>query len=218
MFSSIKLNRGNKLTQVYCHPTRWVRVFPMRWEREAHESLSVLFKRDGVPIIIWLWMVLSHKYKVISRRNAKDQGVILYKLNPIPLGSTHLRLLLRCLSKHQERTLDKKKCPKVLLDDCIKRQSYIRSFTAHNNYAIKGECLETLINGETPDISAFGEYDWYYWVKYRDTQVVYPEENFVLGRCLCPSFDVGPAMIAKILKKNGEYIHSSTLRHLTSDE
>ena len=108
MFSSIKLNRGNKLTQVYCHPTRWVRVFPMRWEREAHESLLVLFKRDGVPIIIWLWMVLSHKYKMISRRNAKDQGVILYKLNPIYLGPTHLRLLLRCLSKHQERTLDKK--------------------------------------------------------------------------------------------------------------
>ena len=71
-----------------------------------------------------------------------------------------------------------------------------------------------MINGETPDISAFDEYGWYDWVKFRDTQVAYPEENFVLDRYLCPSFDVGPTMTAKILKQNGEYIHSSILRHL----
>jgi len=75
-----------------------------------------------------------------------------------------------------------------------------------------------LINGETPNISAFDEHGWYDWVKFRDTQVAYPEDNFVLGRYLCPSFDVSPAITAKILKQNCEYIHSSTLRHLPSDE
>ena len=74
-----------------------------------------------------------------------------------------------------------------------------------------------MLNSETPDISAFGEFGWYDWATYRDTQVAYPKDNFVLGRYLCPSFDVGQAMTAKILKQNGEYIHSSTRRHLTSD-
>ena len=45
-----------------------------------------------------------------------------------------------------------------------------------------------------------------------------PHENFVLGRYLGPSFDIGPDMTAKILKKNGDYVHRSTYRSLTDDE
>ena len=64
-----------------------------------------------------------------------------------------------------------------------------------------------MVCGETPDISEFASYKWYEWIKFRDQQVAFPHDNFVLGRYLGPSFDIGPAMTAKILKKNGEYVH-----------
>ena len=55
---------------------------------------------------------------------------------------------------------------------------------------LKGENPETLVSGETPDISEFASFQWYEWVKYRDQQVPYPDDNFVLATYLGPSFDV----------------------------
>ena len=46
----------------------------------------------------------------------------------------------------------------------------------------------------------------------------YPADNWVLGRWLGPSQDVGPAMCAKLLKHNGQQVHRSSYRHLTREE
>ena len=59
------------------------------------------------------------------------------------------------------RDLRRSKCPKVLWDDYIERQCYIRSFTVYDIYSPHEETLETLINGETPDISEFAKFQWY---------------------------------------------------------
>ena len=48
--------------------------------------------------------------------------------------------------------------------------------------------------------------------------VPYPEDKLVLGRYLGPSTDIGPAMTAKILKSNLQYVHQRTLRGLTDEE
>ena len=42
----------NRYAQVYCTPDGWTRCFPMRLKSEAHETLSLLHKRDGVPSIM----------------------------------------------------------------------------------------------------------------------------------------------------------------------
>ena len=68
---------------------------------------------------------------------------------------------------------------------------------------------------ETADISKFAEFGWYDWIKFRDTNVPYPDDKLVLGRYLGPSTDIGPAMTAKILKQNGQYVHRTTFRGLT---
>ena len=43
-------------------------------------------------------------------------------------------------------------------------------------------------------------------------------EKLVLGMYCGPSIDVGPALTAKILIKNGQQVHRSTYRALTPDE
>ena len=83
---------------------------------------------------------------------------------------------------------------------------------------LNGEVPETIMSGETSDISQFCEFEWYEWVYFRDTVVSFPEDKLVLGRYLGPSIDVGPALTAKILKQNGEIVHRSTYRGLTPEE
>ena len=59
-----------------------------------------------------------------------------------------------------EQGLTKSKCPKKLWTDCLERQAYIRSFIAHDVFALKGETHDTLANGKTPDISEFVTFKW----------------------------------------------------------
>jgi hypothetical protein len=53
---------------------------------------------------------------------------------------------------------------------------------------------------------------------FRDTSVSFPGDKLVHGRYLGPSIDVGPTMMAKILKANGVVVHRSTYRSLTDIE
>ncbi len=96
------------------------------------------------------------------------------------------------------RNLRESKCPKVLWDDCFERRAYIRSTTVYDIYSLIGEVTDTLVNGETPDISEFSSFKWYLWVKYRDQQVAFPDDKFVLGCYLLLSTDIGPAMTCKL--------------------
>ena len=60
------------------------------------------------------------------------------------------------------RDLRRSKYPKVLWDDCMERQVYIRSFAAHDIFNSKGDNPETLVSGETSDIiSEFALLKWY---------------------------------------------------------
>ena len=45
-----------------------------------------------------------------------------------------------------------------------------------------------------------------------------PEPREVLGRWLGPAINIGPTMMSKILKENGQVIYSSTYHVITDDE
>ena len=44
--------QGNKYAQAYCTSFGWTRTHPMKRKGEAHETLSLLFHRDGVPPVM----------------------------------------------------------------------------------------------------------------------------------------------------------------------
>jgi len=62
---------------------------------------------------------------------------------------------------------------------------------------MSGEVPETIMSGETSDISHFCEFEWYERVKFQDDAIQFPDDSLVLGRYLGPSIDVGPALTAK---------------------
>ena len=49
MTAGVVSTRKNKYAQAYCTQYVWLRVHPMRLKKCAHETLSLIFKRDGVP-------------------------------------------------------------------------------------------------------------------------------------------------------------------------
>jgi hypothetical protein len=49
MFSNYNPIQSNKAAQVFCTEDVWTRAFSMSKEKDAHETLSMLFHRDGVP-------------------------------------------------------------------------------------------------------------------------------------------------------------------------
>ena len=60
---------------------------------------------------------------------------------------------------------------KKLWDDCVELESYIRFHTAHNIYCLNGKMPETIMSGETSDISQFCELEWYEWIMFRYSAV-----------------------------------------------
>jgi hypothetical protein len=52
MYSAILPRQMNIAAQIFCTDFGFVRAFPLKKEKEAHEALSLLFHRDGVPNVV----------------------------------------------------------------------------------------------------------------------------------------------------------------------
>jgi hypothetical protein len=108
--------------------------------------------------------------------------------------------------------------PKCLWDHCLELEAYVRSCTSNNIYMTTGQVSETIMTGNTTDISHIAEFGWYDWVMFCDNKPSYPDDKLILGRYLGPAIDTGSTLTAKILKLNGVFVCRSTLWHLTDEE
>jgi hypothetical protein len=90
--------------------------------------------------------------------------------------------------------------PKRIWVDCLVREASVRSSNALYIFSFEGQVPDTIVKGQTSDISRLAEYAWYEWVKFRDTGQSLPDSKEWLGRDLGPAIDIGPAMSRKVLK------------------
>ena len=99
--------------------------------------------------------------------------------------------------------------PKPTWADAIEFEAYTQLNTAWNIYMLQGETPQTVMSGETFNISQFCESGFYKRIMFWEEpdHAPFPEDNPILGRYLGPAIDVGPAMTAKNLKSNGEVIN-----------
>ena len=108
--------------------------------------------------------------------------------------------------------------PKKLWDHSLELEGAVRSHTCLDIYALDGQVPETVMMGQTADISHLCEYEWFDWVMYYEPVNGYPNDKVTIGRYLGPAIDVGTAMTMKILKPNGGYVCRSTVRPWTKEE
>ncbi len=219
MKASTPSRKRELYAQVFCTDFRWSRAFPMKLKSEAADAVDLLFHRDGVPTKM---IMDGSKEQTLGRFRKKCQqaSVHMKQTEPYSPWQNLAESAIRELKKAAGRKMVRAGAPKPLWADCIELEAYIQSNTAWDIYKLQGETPETLMSGETPDISQFCELSFYEWVMVRDEgeNVAYPNENPILGRYLGVATDVGPAMTAKILKSNGEVIYRSTYRGLLDSE
>ena len=184
---------------------------------EAHESLSLLFHRDGVPPMM---VFDGSKEQTLGnfKRKLREADCHARQTEPYSPWQNAAEGCIRELKRGVSRKMMKSGSPKVLWDHCIELEALIRSNTSNNIYMTNGEVPETIMTGDTADISHICEFAWYDWVMFRDNIPTFPDDKLILGRYLGPATDIGSALTAKILKSNGQVVYRSTLRHLNDDE
>jgi hypothetical protein len=217
MYSTILSRQKNKAAHIFCTDSGFVRALPLKKEKEAHEDLSLIFHRDGVPNV----MVMDGskaQFEGEFRRKLCDAGCHIKKTEPHTQSSNMGEGAVRELKKGVGQKTLRSGCPKRFWDDCIIREAYVRSHTSLDIYGLKGQVPESKIKGETVEISTIAEYAWYEWVKFRDTAARFPVSKIQLGRDLGATIGIGPAMTRKVLKKNGSFMYRSSVRPLTQDE
>jgi hypothetical protein len=210
LFSKQPSLQGNKCAQVFSTDNGWVRAYPLKKKSEAHDALSLLFQREGVPNA----MVMDGALEQVQgefRRKCRQAAVHVKQTEPHTPWSNAAESAIRELKRGLGREMVRSCAPRCLWDHCLERESYIRSHTALDIFSLNGQVPETIVSGETADISPFALFKWYEWVMYRDTSIPFPETPLVLGRDLGPAIDIGPAMTRKILKANGQIVYRSTV-------
>jgi hypothetical protein len=58
MYSTILLRQQKKAAQIFCTDFGFVTEFPMKKEIEAHEALSLIFHRYGVPNVMLIMIFI----------------------------------------------------------------------------------------------------------------------------------------------------------------
>ncbi|KAI2493824.1 hypothetical protein MHU86_20705 [Fragilaria crotonensis] len=152
LISNTASRRNNKYAQIFATPEGWCRAYPMNKKSLAHEGLSLLFQREGVPNTI-IMDGAREQTMGLFRKKCREVGTRVKQTEPHTPWSNAAEAAIRELKKGVGRQMVKSGAPKRLWDDCLEREAYIRSHTAHDIYRLNGQVPETVVSGETADIS-----------------------------------------------------------------
>ena len=152
----------------------------MRHKADAHEGLSLLAQRDGVPLRIIMDGSKEQTMGLFCRK-AKEMGIHIKQTEPPSPWQNAAELAIHKLKKGAGCKATKAKSPNKLWDHALELESYIRSNTAIAHPELDGQVPETIMSGQAVDISPFAALGWYQWIKYYDTVQGYPEHKEILG-------------------------------------
>jgi hypothetical protein len=217
LFARSVLQQGNKTAQVYATSFGWAHAHPMKRKGDAHETLSLVFQCDGVPPTM-VTDDSKEQTKGEFRHKLKEADCHPRVTEPYSPWQQAAEGFIRELKRGSSRKMIKSRSTKCLWDHCLELEAYVRSCTSNYIYMTAGQVPETIMIGNTANISHITEFRWYDWVMFHDNKPSFPNDKLILGRYLGPAIDTGSALMAKILKSNGVFVCRSTLGHLTDEE
>ena len=130
----------------------------MKERSEAQQTLSLMFKRNGVlPRMI----VDDSKEQALGtfRWKYREADCHLVITEPYSPWQQAAEGCIKQLKRASSRKLISSGAPKKLWDHCIELMALICFHTAHTAYELQGEVSETIMTGQTADISNICEYD-----------------------------------------------------------
>jgi len=122
--STVSWQRQNKFAQVFTTQFGWTRAFPMKKKSDAHEGLSLLAQRDGVPHSI---IMDGSREQTMSEfnRKAREMGCHIKVTEPYSPWQNAAEGAIRELKKGAGRKMAKSRAPAKLWDHCLELESFL---------------------------------------------------------------------------------------------
>jgi hypothetical protein len=124
---------------------------------KAHEGLSFLLQQEGAPNTM-IMDGTKEQAMGMFRCKCREAGIWVKQTKPYTPWSNAAEAAIREMKKGVGRQMVRSKAPKKLWDNCLEREAYVRSLTAHDIYRPDGQVPETLVSGKTADISPFAAF------------------------------------------------------------
>jgi transposase InsO family protein len=219
MKANVKSLRGNKCCEIYATDFGWSRAFPLEKESNVHESLDLFLSRYGIPEAL----VSDNARAYLGgnfKKKAKEAGIFCKLTDPYSPWQNRAEGEIREIKRLAGRWMVRTKSPRRLWDHTIELSCLVRSHMALDLIKLNGQVPETVMMGQTADISFICEHEWYAWVYFNDKdRAQFPEEKVVLGRYLGPTEpEIGSVLTVKILTITGEVVRRNSVRRLTDEE
>jgi hypothetical protein len=217
LFAGTPSRSGNKCAHAYSTSFGWAKAHPMTRKGEAHETLSLLFHCDEVPLTM-VFGGLKEQSQGDFKRKLGEADCHTRQTEPYSPWQQAADGCIRELKRGVSRKMIKTGSPRVLWDHCIQLEASIHSLTSNNTYMTNGKVPETIMTGSTANLSHICKFGWFDWVVFRDNVPTFPDVKLTLGQYLGPATNVGSALTAKILKSNEQTACRSTLWYLNDEE
>ena len=215
MFTSVKSLRQNTCAQVYITSFHWTKVYPMKAKGDAHMTLDRVFRDVGV-----FHTIIPDNAKELTegdfRRKALHAGA---QIKPVEAYTHNQNLAesgIRELRRMYRKAMLSTNAPHVLWDYCMELMADIRSHLALSLLELEGDTPQTVLTGDTSDMSNICEFQWYELVWFIDP--LDKLENKKLARYLGPSHDVGQAMSSRLLTSKAQEISRTSVIPLSIEE
>jgi hypothetical protein len=217
MFSATKSFCGHNCAQVFTNGLGYDMFYPLKREADAVEALNEVIRTIGVPKELvsdgakaetqGRFAAVASEYRIKQRQTEPYSG-----------WQNRAEAAIREIKKGIKRATLRARSPKRLWDFCGEWVSAIRRLTAHDIPSLQGRVPSEAVEGNTPDISEFVQFDWYQPVWYIDPAVQFPDDSRKLGRWIGVAHDVGSPMTFWVLPQSCKVLARSTVTSLTDDE
>jgi hypothetical protein len=217
MFSATKSIRGNKCAQVFTNGMGYDMFYPLVKEADASEALSELIRTVGIPkdlVSDGAQAETRGKFgKIIKEFHIKQRIT-----EPYSGWQNRAEASIREIKRGIKRATVRARSPKRLWDYCGEWVAAVRRLTAHDIPGLNGRVPDEVIEGNTPDISEYAQFDWYEYVWFHDPTVQFPGNAKRLARWIGVAHDVGNPMSFYLLPPSCKVLARSTVWSLTEDE
>jgi hypothetical protein len=129
MFTDSTASRqGNKMAQIYSTSFGWARAHPMKCKGEAHETLSLMFHRDGVPPTM-VTDGLKEQTLGDFQRKLQEADCHLRVTEPYSPWQQAAEGCIHEIKRGSSRKMISTGSPKPLWDHCLELEALVRSCT-----------------------------------------------------------------------------------------
>jgi len=204
--------RGNAYAITYATEYHWSTIFPIEREKDAHQTVTDLFRRYGVPKSMrpdYAKVLVEGEFA----RKVRRQECHLHPAEPHTKNQEKSEATTRELKREYRKIMIKTNTPSCLWDCCYEYIAMKRNNTSLNIRELDGEVPETKLTGDTSDISHIAEFGWFDWV-----WTLSPKEPKKLCRYCGPSMDVGDIITSRCLTEKGTFLHRTSVFPLSPEE